>query len=167
MNVKLKRASVSDSSEIAGLADKIWHQHYIHFISKQQIDYMLNWMYNDSSLKEQMEEKHHEFYFITSDDIHLGFVSIHQQSEKEWFINKFYIDQDQAAKGIGTRVFQQIIELKQPETIRLTVNRENFKSINFYFKNGFIIEKVANFDIGQGFVMNDFVMLWQKKNVND
>lgn len=167
MNVKLIRASVPDSSEITRLADKIWHQHYIHFISKHQIDYMLNWMYSDSSLKEQMEEKHHEFYFIHSDEINLGFISVHGLNEKDWFINKFYIDQEKAGKGVGTEVFRELLKLKNPDTIRLTVNRENYKSINFYFKNGFIIEKVANFDIGQGFVMNDFVMLWQKKNIND
>ena len=41
---------------------------------------------------------------------------------------------------------------------KLTVNRQNFKSINFYFKNGFTIESVADFDIGNGYVMNDFIM---------
>ena len=49
-----------------------------------------------------------------------------------------------------------------PLTVRLTVNRQNFKSVNFYFKNGFTIERVADFDIGNGYVMNDFVMMWKK-----
>ena len=46
--------------------------------------------------------------------------------------------------------------------LRLQVNRQNFKAINFYFKMGFVIECVADFDIGDGYFMNDFVML--KKN---
>jgi diamine N-acetyltransferase len=48
-----------------------------------------------------------------------------------------------------------------PDTseLRLTVNRKNFKAINFYFKNGFIIESVKDFDIGNGYLMEDFVML--------
>jgi RimJ/RimL family protein N-acetyltransferase len=50
----------------------------------------------------------------------------------------------------------------QPDIIKLTVNRQNFKSINFYFKNGFKIEKVEDFDIGNGYWMNDFIMV--KKN---
>ena len=49
------------------------------------------------------------------------------------------------------------------EKLRLTVNRQNFKSINFYFKNGFKIDHVEDFDIGNGYVMNDFVMLWENK----
>jgi hypothetical protein len=41
----------------------------------------------------------------------------------------------------------------------LTVNRKNYKAINFYFKNGFTIKEIADFDIGNGFFMNDFIMI--------
>ena len=41
------------------------------------------------------------------------------------------------------------------------VNRMNYKAVNFYFKSGFTIEKVADFDIGDGYFMNDFVMIWE------
>ena len=47
----------------------------------------------------------------------------------------------------------------QIKTIRLTVNRKNHIAINYYFKNGFMIEEVKDFDIGDGYEMNDFVML--------
>jgi ribosomal protein S18 acetylase RimI-like enzyme len=43
--------------------------------------------------------------------------------------------------------------------LRLQVNRQNYKAINFYFRNGFIIESIADFDIGDGYFMNDFIML--------
>ena len=48
-------------------------------------------------------------------------------------------------------------------TMRLTVNRSNFKSINFYFKLGFIIEEVKDFDIGNNYFMNDFIMIYKRK----
>ena len=47
------------------------------------------------------------------------------------------------------------------DTIRCYFD-QNYKSINFYFKNGFVIERVADFDIGNNFVMNDFVMIWKR-----
>jgi ribosomal protein S18 acetylase RimI-like enzyme len=56
-----------------------------------------------------------------------------------------------------------IVDIRNPKTIRLTVNRQNYKSINFYFKNGFKIERVEDFDIGSGFWMNDFIMIKQVK----
>jgi ribosomal protein S18 acetylase RimI-like enzyme len=43
--------------------------------------------------------------------------------------------------------------------VRLNVNRQNYKSINFYFKLGFKIEKVVDIDLDKGYQMNDFIML--------
>ena len=73
-------------------------------------------------------------------------------------MHKFYIDQDLANNGLGTQVLQKLESLLPIKTITLTVNRQNFKSINFYFKNGFKIESVEDFNIGDGYFMNDFVM---------
>jgi diamine N-acetyltransferase len=90
-----------------------------------------------------------------------GFIACEKRTDG-LFISKFYIDQDVAGKGTGTGAFLTLLDIYRPERIRLTVNRQNIKAINFYFKNGFRIECVADFDIGHGFVMNDFVMVWQK-----
>ena len=81
---------------------------------------------------------------------------------QRFFIQKFYLDQTLAGKGSGTEAHNELVKLLQPSLMRLTVNRQNFKSINFYFKNGFKIESVADFDIGNGYVMDDFVMVWLK-----
>ena len=94
----------------------------------------------------------------------VGFISVNSKKKGEWFLNKFYINQLKAKKGIGSKVFDLLLELTNPKKITLTVNRQNYKSINFYFKKGFKIEKVADFEIGKNYVMNDFVMAWRKKN---
>ena len=36
-----------------------------------------------------------------------------------------------------------------------------FRIVNFYFKNGFVIEKAEDFDIGNNYFMNDFVMVYR------
>ena len=90
----------------------------------------------------------------------VGFISISFENETDLWIHKFYISQDYQGNGIGTTVFCELLKIiNEPKQIRLTVNRQNYKSINFYFKLGFKIEKVADFDIGNGYFMNDFVML--------
>ena len=43
--------------------------------------------------------------------------------------------------------------------VRLHVNRQNFKAVNFYFKNNFVIEGVKDTSIGHDYYMNDFVMI--------
>lgn len=159
-DIKLIPATIKDIGTIAGLAKIIWNQHYPAIISQQQIDYMLNWMYSDTALGEQMEKKQHRFFLLVSGGTNIGFISVHSEGEGNWFLNKFYIDQSLAARGIGAKAFKYMLSLLQPLKITLTVNRQNYKAINFYFKNGFKIDKVADFDIGNGYVMNDFVMVW-------
>ena len=75
------------------------------------------------------------------------------------FIHKFYVNQDFAGKGIGTSAFKLLKTKTGKSIFRLTVNRRNITAINFYFRNGFRIERAADFDIGDGFVMEDFVMV--------
>jgi len=74
-------------------------------------------------------------------------------------LHKFYIDQQKSNSGIGTNVLNLLIQQINSKSLTLTVNRQNFKSINFYFKNGFKIDRVEDFDIGDGYEMNDFVMV--------
>ncbi len=162
-DIKLIPATENDISKIADLALMIWNQHYPDIIGQEQVDYMLDLMYSEQSILAQMHKKHHRFYLISVNDVAAGFISLHEEKKHEWNINKFYIDQTKSSKGIGTRVFEKLKQLIHPKKITLTVNRQNHKSINFYFKLGFKIESVANFDIGNNFVMNDFVMVWEGK----
>lgn len=161
-DIQLKAATYKDLGTISELATTIWNQHYPAIISQTQIDYMLDLMYSSESLASQIDQKKHQFYLIRVNEINCGFISVNRENEMDWFLNKFYIDQTTANKGIGKSAFFQLLEIIKPGKISLTVNRKNFKSINFYFKLGFKIERVADFDIGHGYVMNDFVMIWQK-----
>ena len=159
-DIKLISATQKDIGTISRIAKLIWNQYYPDIISQQQINYMLEQMYSSESLEEQILEKGHLFFLILLNGTAVGFISINRNDEADYFLNKFYIDQNLAAKGIGGRSFEELKKIIQPSKITLTVNRQNFKSINFYFKNGFKIERVADFDIGNGYVMNDFVMVW-------
>jgi ribosomal protein S18 acetylase RimI-like enzyme len=65
-------------------------------------------------------------------------------------------------RGIGAGALHEVVKYyPKAQRMRLQVNRQNYTAINFYFKLGFTIERVADFDIGHGFFMNDFVMLKQ------
>ncbi|MBX3163769.1 MAG: GNAT family N-acetyltransferase [Bacteroidetes bacterium] len=162
-NVILVAATTADIKEISELAALIWNQHYPSIIGQVQVDYMLNLMYSEESLREQMQKKLHQFIFIKVSNVAQGFISVHTENNRDWFLNKFYVNQNIAAKGVGTEAFEQLKQILRPKKITLTVNRQNFKAINFYFKQGFKIETVADFDIGKGFVMNDFLMIWEQQ----
>lgn len=158
----LQQATTEDIPEIYRLASKIWNIHYMPIIGQEQVDYMLSRMYSREGLTAQMMERGHLFYLIFWENKSIGFFSI--SGVEHLFIHKFYIDQDVQNRGLGTLVFEEIKKQNpQAQSYELTVNRKNYKSINFYFKLGFTIDHVDDFDIGNGYWMNDFIMKWNKK----
>jgi ribosomal protein S18 acetylase RimI-like enzyme len=157
--IQLTIAQEKDLKTIAQLAKVIWNEHYVPFIGQQQVDYMLAKIYNHQSLVEQLNVKKHVFYLIHKDDDIIGFLSVSSDHKTDYFLHKFYIDQQKSNAGIGTKILHLLIKIINPKSLTLTVNRQNFKSINFYFKNGFKIDRVEDFDIGDGYQMNDFVMI--------
>ncbi|MGZ3930847.1 MAG: GNAT family N-acetyltransferase, partial [Bacteroidia bacterium] len=90
----------------------------------------------------------------------IGFIAVSKVSEESYYLHKFYMMQHLSGKGRGSEAFRLLLKLLQPKELKLTVNRMNYKSVNFYFKNGFKIEKPVTFDIGNGYVMDDFLMVW-------
>lgn len=169
MEIQLVKTKEEELSKITELAELIWKKYYIEIITMKQIEYMLNKFYSNDSLKTQIINGQ-IFYFVKTKTEVLGFLSLSKDDNGVYFIHKFYLLPDQHRKSVGTKVIQEIeneinfTEKVKNYKIKLTVNRQNFKSINFYFKNGYTIESVEDFDIGDSYLMNDFVMV---KNVNN
>jgi len=160
MTIKLTSVQSIKLPQIAELANKIWNVHYPPIVGQAQVDYMLSKFYALPALEQQILEGQ-QFYFITQNDEKCGFIALTQKEDNHIFINKFYIDNSLQGKGIGKLVFENLKTLYPNSQFTLTVNRQNHTAINFYFKIGFTIKEVADFDIGNGYVMNDFVMIWK------
>lgn len=155
----LVKIDSSQFEKLFRLAREIWDIHYVPIVGQGQVDYMLNSMYSPAGLEKQTQEGQ-SFYFIKNQGTIIGFLGLSMKNGG--FIHKFYIHPKQQRQGLGRDVFDLIVhELSHPKSIQLTVNRENYKSINFYFKCLFKIKSVEDFDIGEGYFMNDFVMEWR------
>lgn len=162
--LKLKKAEAADAGELALLAARIWRIHYPPIIGAAQVEYMLSTMHTAERVAEQMSNGQ-SFSFVLDDEKKIGYVATSSRVPNELFIHKFYIDPNLQGKGIGKKVFDEILaDNPGVTTIRLTVNRMNYKSINFYFKVGFVIEEVKDFDIGSGYFMNDFIMRYSRQS---
>jgi ribosomal protein S18 acetylase RimI-like enzyme len=145
------------------MARRIWDVHYTPIIGQTQVDYMLGRFYTTEHITSQMAEGQ-QFYFVLLNGMEVGYTAISEISEGNYFIHKLYLEIDKQRKGMGSEVFRQLLALMgNLEAVRLQVNRQNLKAINFYFKMGFVIEQVADFDIGDGYFMNDFVMVYRPK----
>jgi ribosomal protein S18 acetylase RimI-like enzyme len=162
--MNLVPASVLDIDEIHHLANKIWTVHYPPIIGNVQVDYMLKKMYSKETLKHQISEGKEIYFLIQSQNENIGYTSIEIINNTEAFIVKFYILSNKHRSGIGEQTFNALVKyFDKVNTFKLQVNRQNYKAINFYFKVGFVIEKVEDFDIGDGYQMNDFIMIWKRK----
>ena len=162
MNVTLQRATTPDIPLIYELAHRIWWAHYPGIISPAQIEYMLEQGYSYSALQQQIEGQ--SFWLVMADDQVAGFVAISKKAPATYFINKFYLDNTQRGRGVGAAAFQALLaQYPDLQELRLNVNRRNYKSVNFYFKIGFVIAHCMDTPFGEGYVMDDFQMLYRAK----
>lgn len=143
------------------LAEKIWPSAYGTILSKEQLSYMLNWMYSIETLEKSFD-KGNEFYCAFDNDLPLGFVELEFFNEEAGSVKlqKIYVLPSEQNKGIGKN-FLQLALLKaknrSARNIILQVNRAN-KAVQFYLKNNFYIISEEDFPIGNGYYMNDYVM---------
>ena len=126
---------------------------------------MLDMMYSEAALKNQMAEEGCRFIIVYDDEEPVGFASFSETKPHIFKLHKIYILSSQQGKGTGKFVLDFIInEIRQQEAsaLQLQVNRYN-KAKSFYEKLGFAVIEEADFDIGNGYFMNDYVMEKQLK----
>lgn len=160
--MKIQLATTADLPLIRALAEEVWWAHYPEIITGEQIRFMLDEWYSLEALTHQMTELGHQFWLIVPHeaDQARGYLSIGPaKSPGNYYLHKFYLAN--RGQGIGARAFLAVLDqLPDWETVRLNVNRRNFRSVNFYFKMGFIIESNLDLVVGDGrFVMDDYVMI--------
>ena len=158
--LSVNKATTSDIPLIRHLTFAIWPQTYSAVISKAQIDYMLEQMYNPATLQKQMEEEGCTFIIVYDGKEPVAFASYNETEPQLWKLNKIYILPSQQGKGTGKFILNYIVDEikdKHAKAMQLQVNRQN-KAKDFYERLGFKIIKTADFDIGNGYFMNDYVM---------
>jgi ribosomal protein S18 acetylase RimI-like enzyme len=157
--LKIKNATTNDISLIRQLTFKVWPQTYASILSQQQIDYMLEMMYSESSLEKQMTDGS-QFIFVYDDEEPVGFAAYQEIKPNRWKLHKIYVLKTQQGKGTGKFMIDHIINeisRQQALSLELQVNINN-KAKSFYEKLGFSVRELINLDIGDGFFMNDYVM---------
>ena len=157
---EIKKAGIDDIPLIRELTFRVWPQTYASILSQEQIDYMLEMMYSESSLKNQMTKDGCQFIIVYENGNPVGFASYSEEETQRWKLNKIYVLQNQQGKGTGKYMINYIIEeIKKlnANSLYLQVNRYN-NAKTFYEKLGFAEIDFINLDIGNGYFMNDYVM---------
>ena len=159
--MKLTALKIEQLPIVIDLTKKIWPVAYGEILSKAQLDYMIDKFYNETALRELIQ-KGHVFYLAQDDnEKYVGFVSYELNSEpNKTKIHKIYVLPETQGTGLGREFFELVKEKaieNQQNAIFLNVNKFN-NAIHFYIKLGFTKVKDEVIDIGNGYVMDDYVM---------
>ena len=162
----IRLAQPEDAEVIRDLSYRIWPRVYASMISLEQMDYMLEWMYNTDTLRRQMQDEGVRF-LILSTDRPIGFAGFGPSSDRRFKLHKLYVDPDHHGQGLGQLLMNHVWAMlpKDCTGVELQVNKAN-PAKEFYQRLGFIIEKEAVFAIGHGYVMDDYIMFKAYQPVN-
>ena len=148
---------------VCRLARRIWQDTYPGIISQQQIDAMLADRYSPQAILAQLDDPHHTWLIARTEGEITGFAHAYLE-DGTCKLDKLYIDPRRQRRGIGHELFNAILGFARQHQVRriwLQVNRHNSRAISAYRKYGFEIVEARVFEIGDGFVMDDYLMAIQ------
>lgn len=142
------------------MAAAIWREYYVSIISSGQIHYMVDKFQSASAITDHIQEQGYEYFFIQHDRAAVGYLAV-KEEEGKLFLSKFYIIKEHRGYGYASKAMaflEGLCKKRGLTRIWLTVNRHNEASIAVYEKKGFRIVREQIADIGNGFVMDDYIM---------
>jgi diamine N-acetyltransferase len=159
--MKIQVARVEDLPIIQKIAFDTWPATYGHLMSREQFTFMLDWMYSLESLQQQFTDGQ-VFLLATENNRHYGFASyeLNYKGTAKTKVHKLYILPESQGKGVGKLLIEKITEAasaNQNRALTLNVKRDN-QAIDFYNRVGFQIIANEDIDIGNGFMMKDYIM---------
>ena len=158
--MRIRPATIADIPTICSLAREIWYAHYPGIITVEQIEFMLEWMYSPDEIERQMSE-HTRWELAEHDGKILGFLSYELEADRRVKLHKLYIGTAHQRQGYGQQILAHVLDCARQlggTEVWMQVNKRNTAAIVAYQKAGFHIAREATFDIGRGFVMDDYLM---------
>ena len=158
--MQIRPATEADIPLLRDLAQRIWRECYPGIITPEQIEFMLGWMYREEEIRRQLAAKI-PWAVAELDGAAVGYLSWQREDDGRVKISKLYVLPQHQRRGLGRRMLDHICEQARALGVRevwLQVNKRNERAIGAYLKADFHIGKEAVFDIGNGFVMDDYLM---------
>jgi ribosomal protein S18 acetylase RimI-like enzyme len=159
--LRFETATINDIPILQDSAHRIWHAHYPGIITVEQIDYMLAEGYSSDRIAAEMTKQGVTWLKILDDKQMIGFAAFGPYGEQTVKLHKLYLDVACHGRGIGSAALAEIEQRATADgatAIILNVNKYNYKAIASYQRNGFMVADAVVNEIGNGFVMDDYVM---------
>lgn len=161
--MKLIKATVEEISLIQDLARRSWENAYADILSREQMEYMLGTMYSHDEIAGQFQNPEYHYYLILDENNNSfeGFIGYeHGYEEGTTKLHRIYLTPESKGKGFGKEALKfltQKVYERGDHRIILNVNKYN-SAQKFYESQGYRVYGEGVFDIGNNFVMDDFLM---------
>ncbi|MCL1922563.1 MAG: GNAT family N-acetyltransferase [Propionibacteriaceae bacterium] len=149
-----------DTRTLETLAREIWTEYYTDMIGADQVDYMLSNFQTAEAMARDITERGFRYWIAYDGETPIGYCGATLE-ETRIFLSKLYVMSTYRGRGISKLFMDALTNWQQDAgapTIELTVHKGNVDSIAVYQKLGFTIIDEWVKDIGQGFVMDDYLM---------
>jgi len=146
-------------SLVEKLAEDIWTEHYTPIIGSDQVSYMLKNFQSVTAMHEQIKSGM-VYYLIFTNSEAIGYLAVKKKVD-EIFLSKIYILADRRGQGFGKEAMTFVESMTRDSNfnvLSLTVNKNNDIALKAYEKLGFVNQGPLETDIGEGYIMDDFLM---------
>lgn len=157
-----KLKAVEDLAELALFAKGIWEEYWTPRLPLGQPEYMIEKFQSEKAMREQVKNDNYHYFYISSDEKIVGYTGLSLKGSR-LFLSKLYILKEFRNSGYGRQAFEKIKEFAKAHgksEIYLTVNKGNAPTIAAYKNWGFSTTECVVTDIGNGYVMDDYIMTY-------
>lgn len=165
----MRKAGIGDIPKIQAMAEIVFRETYKDLISPGQMEFMMDMMYSEENLIRQMKDRHDTFFIVEGQ----GYTSyrpdgLTEDGRPRYHLEKLYVLPESQGKGLGRKLFERVVKAVRDDAgasfgggtairLELNVNRGN-PAVSFYERLGMRKDRQGDFDIGDGFYMNDYIM---------
>ena len=163
--IAIRPVTDGEIDALAAMADEIWHECFQELLSPAQIDYMVGLFQSAPAMRAQVAAGGYQYYFLLLGGERAGYMAIQPQPAADsLFLSKVYLKKAFRGKKITSAAFRFLEAYCREHSLHriwLTVNKHNRQAIEVYRHQGFSVFDTQVADIGEGFVMDDY--LFEKK----
>jgi ribosomal protein S18 acetylase RimI-like enzyme len=151
-----------DFAKVAALARTIWLAHYTAIITKAQIEYMLGGRFTPDNLSRYLGANDRWMEVLERNGELIGYCSYAlTPTPGEMKLEQLYLIPDLHGRGLGKLMLDHVERRSVAlgcSVLMLTVNKQNDKALKAYRRAAFSVRAEIVVDIGQGYVMDDYIM---------
>ncbi|MGY3765621.1 GNAT family N-acetyltransferase [Vagococcus vulneris] len=144
-----------DIVQLFTILEPIWREVFTPIIGIDQVTYMMTNYQSIDNIKQEIASGA-QYFLIRYKGENVGYTA-YEETDTQIYISKLYLNNSVRGKGLSSQLFDWYDELGKGKVLHLNVNQGNEQAIKIYEHKGFKRVDERYVDIGEGYIMNDYV----------